>query len=607
MSFKFKNNAKVMLTALIAGGTLASSTNPHAIHAEEQEELNIEDIVSDKVNLNAIQDSIKNEIQDVELLVAREGKEEGVIEDLGLVLLSKEATALNTFKDDDKEKEQIKIDIDNNTLINITGKTSYKNKIYYRAEISQREASSLIDNYLEVKEHFDAEGQEGLNLDYEVKELEVIEGEDEVEIIEEVVNEDQENNNFVFFIDGNQVMKDMEYKEVDKKVFALQDTDVISMDDLGSTVEEIKETEPVEVIGENNKWYIVELKEDTLEEVEEETEEQTEEINDENTEETEEETKEEEVNDNGNEDEETGEENEETGEKTEKTTEETTEETKETEEAEKEEETKEIKDEVKERRLGIIPKRRFSDKEVFTPEFKKLKAKKKTKLYENIEEMKESKYHVEEGGKITQLDKSFNWARIELETGEELFAKLEDFEELEELTFEEEEEEIEEVGNTSSTTTYVRQRPQERKPIVRKRKVRKVKKVITDDEIEYKKAQGEPIGQQVVDFALQFVGGRYVWGGNSLETGVDCSGFTREVYKRFGVNLPRHSSQQGRYGREVSLQEALPGDIVHYDGHVAIYMGNNKIVHAANSRKGIITSNINYTGKYNSIRRIIEH
>ena len=107
-------------------------------------------------------------------------------------------------------------------------------------------------------------------------------------------------------------------------------------------------------------------------------------------------------------------------------------------------------------------------------------------------------------------------------------------------------------------------------------------------------------GQQVVKYAKKFVGNKYKYGGSSLTKGTDCSGFTRGVYKKFGKSLPHSSSAQRRYGKKVKggIKNAKAGDLICYSGHVAIYMGNNKIVHASNSapypRGGIKISNVNY-------------
>ena len=94
-------------------------------------------------------------------------------------------------------------------------------------------------------------------------------------------------------------------------------------------------------------------------------------------------------------------------------------------------------------------------------------------------------------------------------------------------------------------------------------------------------------GQAVVDYACQFIGNPYVWGGTSLTNGADCSGFVQSVYAHFGISLPRTSGEMRGAGREVSYSEAIPGDIICYDGHVGIYMGDGQIVNAINSRHGI--------------------
>ena len=98
-------------------------------------------------------------------------------------------------------------------------------------------------------------------------------------------------------------------------------------------------------------------------------------------------------------------------------------------------------------------------------------------------------------------------------------------------------------------------------------------------------------GSSIVDYATQFVGNPYVWGGTSLTSGADCSGFTQSVYAAFGYSLPRTSYEQQNWGTEVSYADAQPGDLICYGGHVAIYMGNGQIVHASNSRDGIKISN----------------
>lgn len=112
-------------------------------------------------------------------------------------------------------------------------------------------------------------------------------------------------------------------------------------------------------------------------------------------------------------------------------------------------------------------------------------------------------------------------------------------------------------------------------------------------------------GPSVVDYAKQFVGNPYVWGGTSLTSGADCSGFVQSVYNNFGVSLPRTSYEQQNAGREVSYSEAQPGDLICYGGHVAIYMGNGKIVHASNSRDGIKVSDNAAYRTILSVRRLV--
>ena len=104
-----------------------------------------------------------------------------------------------------------------------------------------------------------------------------------------------------------------------------------------------------------------------------------------------------------------------------------------------------------------------------------------------------------------------------------------------------------------------------------------------------------PTGQSVVNYACQFVGNPYVWGGTSLTNGADCSGFIMSVYAKFGVSLPHSSGAMAGCGRAVSYSEAMPGDIICYAGHVAIYMGGGQIVHASNAKDGIkISGNAAY-------------
>lgn len=129
---------------------------------------------------------------------------------------------------------------------------------------------------------------------------------------------------------------------------------------------------------------------------------------------------------------------------------------------------------------------------------------------------------------------------------------------------------------------------------------KKLKTGNTMDELRFGQGVSD-LRVNLVNFALQWVGGRYVWGGNSLKYGVDCSGFTQQVYKHFGISIPRTSYTQPSAGRKISPSQAKPGDLFFYYGdngrigHVAIYIGGGKIVHASSPTQGIIISNAYYS------------
>ena len=115
---------------------------------------------------------------------------------------------------------------------------------------------------------------------------------------------------------------------------------------------------------------------------------------------------------------------------------------------------------------------------------------------------------------------------------------------------------------------------------------------------------GSATGSDIAQYACQFVGNPYVPGGTSLTNGADCSGFTQSVYRVYGYSLPRNSSSQRSAGREVSYEEAQPGDLICYAGHVAIYLGNGRIVHASSVKTGIKYGYATYKPIL-SVRRIV--
>ena len=115
--------------------------------------------------------------------------------------------------------------------------------------------------------------------------------------------------------------------------------------------------------------------------------------------------------------------------------------------------------------------------------------------------------------------------------------------------------------------------------------------------------------QQIVNYAKQFIGNPYVWGGTSLTRGADCSGFTQSVFKKFGIYIPRTSRSQAGSGKRVSLDKIQPGDLIFYTkngriNHVVIYIGNGKVLGAASKEEGIVIKNLNYRKPYKAVSYI---
>ena len=111
-------------------------------------------------------------------------------------------------------------------------------------------------------------------------------------------------------------------------------------------------------------------------------------------------------------------------------------------------------------------------------------------------------------------------------------------------------------------------------------------------------------GSAIANYAVQFVGNPYAWGGTSLTNGADCSGFVYAVYRDCGYYIPR--TGQSACGRSVPYSQARPGDILIYSGHVSIYIGGGREVHAVNERVGIIVTGTGYTGPILDVRRLVE-
>ena len=126
----------------------------------------------------------------------------------------------------------------------------------------------------------------------------------------------------------------------------------------------------------------------------------------------------------------------------------------------------------------------------------------------------------------------------------------------------------------------------------------RLKKAVTLTELMYGQGVSD-VRVDLVQYAKQFVGNPYVWGGVSLTKGADCSGFTLSIFKKYGVSLPHHAASQAQMGKRVSMSEIQPGDLVFYAkngsiNHVAIYIGNGQVIHASSPKTGIIISSVSY-------------
>lgn len=138
-----------------------------------------------------------------------------------------------------------------------------------------------------------------------------------------------------------------------------------------------------------------------------------------------------------------------------------------------------------------------------------------------------------------------------------------------------------------------------------------LKKAISMEELEYGTPGVSKVRMEMINYAKRFIGNPYVWGGSSLSNGVDCSGFTQKIYAKFNYYIDRVSRDQARGGKKISKSELKPGDLVFYGNsssgyinHVAIYMGNDRVIHASNKRDGIKTSNLYYRTPLKYVRYI---
>ena len=125
--------------------------------------------------------------------------------------------------------------------------------------------------------------------------------------------------------------------------------------------------------------------------------------------------------------------------------------------------------------------------------------------------------------------------------------------------------------------------------------------------MEYRYGKGvTDVQMEICEYARQFVGNPYVWGGTSLTKGADCSGFTLSVYRNYGVSLPHSSKAQANCGDRVDLSEVQPGDLIFYGGknihHVAMYIGNGQVVHAQSAKTGIVVTSMYYNTPTRAVR-----
>lgn len=205
---------------------------------------------------------------------------------------------------------------------------------------------------------------------------------------------------------------------------------------------------------------------------------------------------------------------------------------------------------------------------------------------------------VPEGEDFLVLEETEGWVKITTEEGDGWISK--DYVELN-TEFVEAESKAEEEARLAQEAE---ERRKAREAARASQQTQQTQKKPVADNTTYTVGEGSELGVQVAEYALQFVGNPYVYGGTSLTNGADCSGFVLSVYANFGVSLPHSSKSDRSQGYAVDgLENAQPGDLICYSGHVALYIGNGQIVHASNKKDGIKVSNADYK-KILAIRRI---
>lgn len=211
---------------------------------------------------------------------------------------------------------------------------------------------------------------------------------------------------------------------------------------------------------------------------------------------------------------------------------------------------------------------------------------------------------IPEGEDYIVIEETDTWARITLEDGEGWVSK--DYVEIhsEFVEAESKAEEEARLAKEAEERKKAQEAARARRAAEQQETAAQQTTTPTSSAATYTVVEGSELGVAVAEYALQFVGNPYKWGGTSLTNGADCSGFVMSVYANFGVSLPHSSKSDRTQGSAVDgLENAQPGDLICYSGHVALYIGNGQIVHASNKRTGIIVSNADYK-KILAIRRI---